>query len=192
MRLPYKEGRVDLTSTYGKRSLNGCEEFHGGIDLVGRGSKEIVAVSDGLVVRSRVVSDRRDRTWEWGEYAAVSHADGTIAYYCHMSERKVKQGDRVREGDVIGIEGSTGKSTGSHLHFEVRKGNGQIDPAAYLGIENRCAALIAGADSAGADDAAVCRACVAARCGFEQQTIEYLNRYPYADDLWRKLCAAMR
>ncbi len=90
---------------------------------------------DGVVVRSRIVTDSSDRTSEWGNYVAVQSGERVI-YYCHLSKRLVSVGDAVAEGDVLGIEGSTGRSTGSHLHFEVRENNIAVNPAEFLGIPN--------------------------------------------------------
>ena len=136
--LPYKSQKCRLTSAYGYRihPINGWRHFHGGIDLVGVGAREVVAVADGKVVRSRIVTDKSDATWEWGEYIAITGKDGMTIYYCHLSERLVKVGQTVKAGDVIGIEGKTGQATGPHLHFEVRRGSDQTDAAKYLGIKN--------------------------------------------------------
>ncbi|MGN1128115.1 MAG: M23 family metallopeptidase, partial [Candidatus Flemingiibacterium sp.] len=62
--------------------------------------------------------------------------DGATIYYCHLAARTVREGQTVRKGDQLGIEGSTGQSTGVHLHFEVRRGNERINAAEYLGIPN--------------------------------------------------------
>ena len=188
MKLPYKTGRVRITSPYGNRMLNGSPDWHNGLDFVSDGDKRIVAVEDGVVLQSRMVTDKSNRTWEWGNYVSVQGDDGKIIYYCHMSERKVNQGQRVRAGDVLGIEGNTGYSFGSHVHFEVRIGQNAIDPAAYLGIRNAVQTFPDAAVEWGgwyADQ--VCR-----MCGFEGQTREYLDRYRFAADLWRKLWERMR
>ncbi len=137
--LPYKSQKCRVTSLYGYRThpIKGWRHFHGGVDLVGVGSREVVAVADGKVVRSRIVKDKSNATWEWGEYIAITGKDGFTIYYCHLSERLVKVGQTVKAGDVIGIEGKTGQTTGPHLHFEVRYGTEQRDAAKYLGISNK-------------------------------------------------------
>ena len=113
--MPY-DGDFRVASEYGARidPINGESAFHGGIDLVSLGSRAIKCVEDGIVLRSRIVTDKTNRTSEWGNYVSVQSGE-RIYYYCHMSERLVSAGDRVRAGDVLGIEGSTGRSTGSHL-----------------------------------------------------------------------------
>ena len=95
-----------------------------------------------------MVTDRTNRTWEWGNYVSVAGDDGYTYYLCHLSERRVNQGERVRAGQIIGIEGSTGRSTGSHLHFEVRNSSGTaVDPSAILGIPNEAGYVHDGGNS---------------------------------------------
>ncbi len=136
--LPFKSQKCRLTSPYGYRihPINGWMHFHGGVDLVAIGGDEVVAVADGKVVRSRIVTDKSNATWEWGEYIAVTGNDGVTVYYCHLAKRLVALGVEVKAGDVIGIEGATGQVTGKHLHFECRYGSKHIDAAEYLGIAN--------------------------------------------------------
>ena len=136
--LPFKSQKCRLTSPYGYRvhPINGWRHFHGGVDLVSIGGDEVVAAADGKVVRSRIVTDKRDATWEWGEYIAITGTDGVTVYYCHLAKRLVQVGATVKAGDVIGVEGATGQVTGKHLHFECRRGTKQIDAAEYLGIKN--------------------------------------------------------
>lgn len=134
MILPYK-GTVRVTSPFGWRTLNGKREYHKGIDLVGT-DKTVRAVVGGVVGQSTIITDHTNRTSEWGNYVRVDGEDGRLYYYCHLAQRLVSRGDRVSVGDALGIEGSTGKSTGSHLHFEVRENGKSIDPTAILGIKN--------------------------------------------------------
>ena len=141
MRLPYEKGNIRITSAYGMRTLNGVTANHYGLDMVGMQSKNIVSVSDGTVVQSRIVTDRSNLTWQWGNYVAILNTDGKTCYYCHLSERKVKIGQKVKAGQIIGVEGSTGYSTGSHLHFEVRIGTQKINAADYLGVRNEIGTL---------------------------------------------------
>ncbi|MFA6948442.1 MAG: M23 family metallopeptidase, partial [Eubacteriales bacterium] len=162
----------------------------------------VCSVSDGTVARSRIVTDKSDRTWEWGEYVAVRGDDGNTVYYCHLSSRAVAVGERVKMGAMIGREGATGRVTGRHLHFEVRDRHGApSDAARYLEIANKtgtyAAALPDKSDSVPdgettseqADDFA---AAVCARCGLSAATRGYIDAYRYASDLWRKLWNAMK
>ena len=134
MQLPYK-GDVRVSSPFGWRTMNGERVYHKGIDLVGT-DKTVRAVVGGVVGQSILITDPKNRTSEWGNYVRVDGEDGRLYYYCHLSKRLVDRGAKVAVGDAIGIEGSTGKSTGSHLHFEVRENGSSIDPTKILGIKN--------------------------------------------------------
>lgn len=142
MRLPYNPGTpIRLVSTYGLREdpiTHEPEVFHGGIDLVGDGDKTICAVVGGTVLQSRRVYDAGNPTSEWGNYISIAGDDGLVHYYCHLSERWVVAGERIEQGQAIGVEGSTGRSTGSHLHYEVRWSvvGDTLNPAEILGVPN--------------------------------------------------------
>ena len=131
MRLPYKSGTVELTSRFGLRWLFGKPEDHKGIDLVGT-EKVLTAPCDGVIGSSTIITDTSNRTWEWGNYIRIDTPDGLQIFMCHMAQRKVKVGDRVKAGDEVGIEGSTGKSTGNHCHFEIRKNGKSVNPLNYI------------------------------------------------------------
>ena len=134
MQLPY-QCDVRVSSPFGWRTLFGKRVYHKGVDLVGT-DKTVRAVFGGVVGQSTIITDPKNRTSEWGNYVRIDGEDGRLYYYCHLSKRIVSRGDKVSVGDVLGIEGSTGKSTGSHLHFEVRENGKSIDPTAILGIKN--------------------------------------------------------
>lgn len=134
MLLPYK-GEVRVSSPFGWRTLNGKRVYHKGIDLVGT-DKTVRAVVGGVVGQSIIITDPTSRTSEWGNYVRVDGEDGRLYYYCHLAQRLVSRGDKVSVGDALGIEGSTGKSTGSHLHLEVRENGKSIDPTPIIGIKN--------------------------------------------------------
>lgn len=134
MLLPY-QGEVRVSSPFGWRTLFGKRVYHKGIDLVGT-DKTVRAVVGGVVGQSIIITDPTNRTSEWGNYVRVDGEDGRLYYYCHLSQRLVSRGDKVSVGDALGIEGSTGKSTGSHLHLEVRENGKSIDPTAIIGIKN--------------------------------------------------------
>lgn len=134
MLLPYK-GEVRVSSPFGWRTLNGKRVYHKGIDLVGA-DKTVRAVVGGVVGQSIIITDPKNRTSEWGNYVRIDGEDGRLYYYCHLAKRLVSRGDKVSAGDALGIEGSTGKSTGSHLHLEVRENGKSIDPTPIIGIKN--------------------------------------------------------
>ena len=116
-----------VTSSFGGRTdpvTGESDAGHHGIDLAAAKGSEIHAFAGG------VVSDAGQNS-VYGNYVTVDHGD-ISTFYGHMSEISVSAGDSVKAGDTIGIIGSTGKSTGVHLHFEVRKDGERVDPAPYL------------------------------------------------------------
>lgn len=153
-RLPF-DGAVRFTSPYGTRvdPVTGTEgAWHGGIDLVGDDGKIRAAVG-GIVAVSQQITDKSNRTWEWGNYVCVFGDDGRYIYYCHMAARAVEAGERVTAGQLLGYMGRTGLATGVHLHFEVRTAkNAQINAAEYLGIPNEAGEVTVGDTEAGDDD----------------------------------------
>lgn len=142
MRLPYNPGTpVRLVSTYGWREDPITHEAgvpHWAFDLVGDGDKTICAVVGGTVLQSRMVTDETNPTSEWGNYISIFGNDGRVHFYCHLSERWVSAGEYVASGQAIGMEGSTGRSTGSHLHYEVRVSvaGATVNPEEILGVPN--------------------------------------------------------
>ncbi len=130
------QGEYKITSPFGPRNLNGDTRFHKGIDAVGIGNKNLLAVCDGMVESSQIITNKNNPTWEWGNYIKLDDGFGYHIFYCHLSQRLVSViGTKVKKGDVIGTEGQTGYSFGSHCHFEVRDSNGvSIDPMIYFKI----------------------------------------------------------
>jgi murein DD-endopeptidase MepM/ murein hydrolase activator NlpD len=112
-----------LSSGFGMRShpILGYRRMHGGVDYAARHGTPIVAVSDGLV-------DYAGWHGGHGKYVRLEHGGGLGSGYAHMSDIAVSHGTRVRAGQVIGYVGSTGLSTGPHLHFEVYRGGRKINP----------------------------------------------------------------
>lgn len=187
-RLPYQSGNVRVTDTWASPRPEGP---HKGVDLVGT-CKTIVAPCDGKIGWAGEYNDRATggRTWEWGKYVRLETEDGYMIYLCHMSSVSVCAGQKVKAGDKLGVEGSTGHSTGSHCHFEIRKNGKSTDPTPFLGIANRLGTYPVTVAAAGKPEGnyadLVCK-----KAGLEEQTKTYLNKYKYADDLWRKLWGAM-
>lgn len=138
MRLPYQNGACRVSSPYGERTLNGVPGWHNGIDLVGLdGDRVLVAPCDGVIRSSTLIpKNDTDDTWEWGNYIRLDTADGYNIFMCHMAERRVKAGQTVKAGDIVGIQGNSGYSFGEHCHFEVRRNGATINPANFLGIKN--------------------------------------------------------
>ena len=107
--------------------------FHTGIDIAGPLDAPIRAAADGVVALAGAETDGQGHLVGYGNYIVIAHAGKMITLYGHLSQLMVKAGQPVRAGDVIGLEGSTGNSTGPHLHFEVRVAGLLADPATYLG-----------------------------------------------------------
>lgn len=120
--------KVDITSYFGYRwhPIFGGYRFHDGIDLADGYGSNIYAVSKGTVITTSYNSGL-------GYYVQIRHDDGSQTTYAHLSSFNTSEGSRVSQGQVIGYMGSTGNSTGSHLHFEVLNANGQlVDPLSVL------------------------------------------------------------
>ncbi|WP_050778171.1 M23 family metallopeptidase [Micromonospora sp. ATCC 39149] len=122
-----------ITSCYGPRG----GVLHAGIDFAMPAGTPIHAAAAGTVVKAGDVGDG------YGISVFVDHGNGYLTHYAHQSRTAVNVGDKVKAGQVIGYEGSTGDSTGPHLHFEVHQGQmwNQIDPAPFLrarGIDVAC------------------------------------------------------
>lgn len=122
---PYKNGYTK-TSDFGWR--RSTDSYHKGVDLVGAGSKHIYPVDNGTVVWVKSLNSG------YGNHLLVNHGDGVWSLYAHLEKIYVKDGQVVNKNTILGVEGSTGNSTGSHLHLEIRKsadGN-QVDPVTFL------------------------------------------------------------
>ena len=102
--------------------------FHYGLDLAQPTGEPIYAAFDGVVRISK-------RNRSYGNLVIIHHANGLETYYAHMSKREVSVGDHVKSGDLIGLCGNTGRSFGSHLHFEIRYMGNAINPENVLDCE---------------------------------------------------------
>lgn len=115
------------SSDYGNRlnPYSNTWRFHAGVDIAAPGGTPIRAAADGTVTRAG---------WNggYGNYTCLAHGDGLSTCYAHQSQILVEAGQEVRRGQVIGRVGTTGNSTGNHLHFEVRRDGSPVDPTAYL------------------------------------------------------------
>lgn len=135
---------VNFTSGYGVRSdpFRGRAAMHGGIDLAGPVGTPIYATADGIVARAG---------WNSGGYGnlvEINHGQGIQTRYGHMSRIAAKAGDRVRRGELIGYMGSTGRSTGSHLHYEVRIDGRAVNPIPFMQSNDALASIQRQADAA--------------------------------------------
>ena len=102
---------------------------HGGMDIAGAYGTQIVAAESGTVIRS---NNTDEWGWGWGYHVYIYHNDTYSTLYAHMSATAVSTGEYVSKGQVIGYEGSTGDSTGPHLHFEVWENGTRVNPRPFL------------------------------------------------------------
>ena len=120
--LPLLEGRQ--TSGFGTRRNpfdSRRSEFHKGIDIACPQGSKVLAARDGVVTFTGIQGG-------YGKLIILNHEHGYSSYYGHLSKYNVKPGQKVSRGDVIGFSGNTGRTTGPHLHFEVKKGNRSFNP----------------------------------------------------------------
>ena len=120
-------GRYNLSSLYGSRKhpVTGKANNHTGIDVPAPSGTPIQACKSGVVTTSTYNNS-------YGNYVVVSHSDGTSTLYAHMSRRNASKGQTVSQGQVIGYVGTTGSSTGNHLHLEIRVNGSRRDPINYF------------------------------------------------------------
>lgn len=98
---------------------------HRGLDFVGSYQEKVISPSPGKIILARRFSD-------YGNAIVIDHGNGVTTRYGHLSKIKVQEGQRVVGGDIIGLQGSTGRSTGNHLHYEVRYKNVPLNPRKFL------------------------------------------------------------
>ena len=122
---PSKEGWI--SSYYGKRidPFSGKKAFHHGLDIAGRQGSDVLAVADGIISWTGKRSG-------YGQLVEIDHGNGYITRYAHNKELIVQIGDRIKKGQAIALMGSTGRSTGPHVHFEVLRDGKKINPYGFV------------------------------------------------------------
>ncbi len=125
-----------LTSSFGVRSdpFRGTQAMHAGLDIPGPVGTPIYATADGIVSRSQ-------RAGAYGLLIEVNHGKGIQTRYAHLSKMLVDANTRVRRGQLIGLMGSTGRSTGPHLHYEVRIDGRAVNPTPYIQAGDQLVAM---------------------------------------------------
>lgn len=118
-----------ISSRFGKRKdpINNKNAFHSGIDFHGKSGDKILATADGTVKRIF-------RNGGYGKYILIDHGNGYTTGFAHLKTYLVKKGERIKRGQVIGLVGNTGRSTGSHLHYEVALDKKPINPYKFMEI----------------------------------------------------------
>lgn len=116
-----------ITSEFGVRTdpFNYSSAFHTGIDIEGNRGAPVYAGADGIVVLAEYYGG-------YGNAIIIRHSNTHKTLYGHLSKIKVQVGDQVKKGEMIGLVGSTGRSTGPHLHYEVLKNGVPIDPSPFM------------------------------------------------------------
>ena len=116
-----------ISSYYGMRNdpFTGKREHHAGVDFAGKEGSEVLAVADGVITWA---SDR----YGYGNMVEITHGNGYATRYGHNKKITVKVGDKVQKGDVLALMGSTGRSTGPHVHYEVMKNGRAVDPNKHI------------------------------------------------------------
>jgi len=120
------------TSYAFEASYAGFAHFHTGIDLAVPLGTPVFAAADGVVMLARPMADSGGQLVGYGNYVIIQHDAGLKTLYGHLLTIGVKEGDVVHRGQLIGLVGSTGNSTGPHTHFEVRIENSPVDPMQML------------------------------------------------------------
>jgi murein DD-endopeptidase MepM/ murein hydrolase activator NlpD len=117
----------EITGHFGERldPFSGEGAFHSGIDIASHYGDEIRATADGVV-------EEADQRAGYGRLVVIDHGFGVSTWYGHLSGFKAELGMTVKRGDIIGYEGQSGRSTGPHLHYEVRIYNTPVNPWRYL------------------------------------------------------------
>ncbi|MCD7806092.1 MAG: peptidoglycan DD-metalloendopeptidase family protein [Lachnospiraceae bacterium] len=118
---------ITISSDYGYRSdpFTGVTKFHNGVDMAANEGSSILAAYGGTVVAAAY-------NWSMGNYVMIDHGDNLYTIYMHASKLYVSAGDAVSKGDLIAAVGTTGSSTGNHLHFSVRLNGSYVNPWDYL------------------------------------------------------------
>lgn len=118
---PLKSYKKSSPYGYRKDPFTGEKAFHYGVDLAANKSTPIATVLDGTV---KAIGEGKS----YGNYIMVQHNDNLVTLYAHCSKIMAQKGQKLKQGDTVALVGSTGRSTGNHLHFEIRIGGKRVDP----------------------------------------------------------------
>ncbi|MFT4561578.1 MAG: murein DD-endopeptidase MepM/ murein hydrolase activator NlpD [Gammaproteobacteria bacterium] len=122
---PLKDGWISSQFGYRTHPLSGSREFHSGIDFAGKAGLDVVSVGAGIVTWSA-------GRWGYGNMVEINHGNGYVTRYAHNKKNLVKIGDTVAKDEPIALVGSTGSSTGPHVHFEVLHNGKVVNPRNFI------------------------------------------------------------
>ncbi|MAK66956.1 MAG: peptidase M23 [Methylophaga sp.] len=122
---PVQDGWISSFYGYRVDPFNGKKAFHDGIDFAGKTGSAVISVADGIVSWAGMRGG-------YGGLVEIDHGNGYVTRYAHNKSLEVNTGDRVSKGDVIALMGSTGRSTGPHVHFEVLRDGKSVNPFNYI------------------------------------------------------------
>ena len=119
-----------ITSKFGHRKdpVNGRKGFHTGVDMKGRRGQKVAATADGTVIKAFTNGG-------YGRYVEISHGNGYTTAFAHLKKILVKKGDKISRGQIIGLVGNTGRSTGPHLHYEVCLWDKPVNPNKFMQVD---------------------------------------------------------
>ena len=131
---------TNITSYFGPRNdpIEGYVKGHGAIDIGVSEGTPVIATKSGEINFTNTGCSVGDHSCggSYGNYIKIDHGDGIESLYAHLSEVLVSEGESVNQGQIIGYSGNTGRSTGPHLHFEIRLNGTRVDPLEYVNPEN--------------------------------------------------------
>ena len=127
---PVAEGWISSRFGYRTDPVSGAREFHSGIDFAGREGVDVTAVGGGIITWS-------GERWGYGNLVEISHGNGYVTRYAHNKKNLVKIGEKVAKDQTIALLGSTGRSTGPHVHFEVLKDGKVVNPRKFIEKQTR-------------------------------------------------------
>ena len=126
---PVGDGWISSYFGYRTDPFTGLREFHQGVDIAGNMGEPVMAVAAGIVTYA-------GKRYGYGNLVEINHGNGIVTRYGHNSSVLVAVGDTVSKGQTVALMGSTGRSTGPHVHFEVWRGGRVVNPLKYLNASN--------------------------------------------------------